>query len=72
MAAKPNPPDVTELMKDGRLVDEALRRGVREALRRHRDAGQPVVVWRDGKVVWVPANELDELIREESQPTTTS
>jgi len=37
---------------------EALREAVREALLRHKQAGNPVVVWRDGRVVWIPPEDI--------------
>jgi hypothetical protein len=38
---------VDELMDEGTLVDAALRRAARDALRRHKLAGVPIAVWRD-------------------------
>lgn len=46
-------PDVDRIFKEGRLVDAAVRRAVRAAVRRHWEAGFPVAEWRDGKVVWI-------------------
>jgi len=43
---------------DGTEIDQAIQRGINEALRKHKAAGKPIVVWRDGKVVWVPADEI--------------
>jgi hypothetical protein len=40
------------------LILHAMRRGVREALARHRETGNPVAVWRDGRVVWIPAEMI--------------
>lgn len=37
----------------------AVNRGVRAALKRHKELGQSVVVWRDGKVVWLKPEEID-------------
>jgi hypothetical protein len=31
---------------------------VREALKKHKQAGNPVVVWRDGKMVWLKPEEI--------------
>ncbi len=39
-------------------VTEILARAGREAIARHRALGIPVVIWRDGKPVEVPADEL--------------
>ena len=44
--------------EEGHLIDEALKRGVREALRRHQERGNPVVIERDGEIVWLSAQEL--------------
>lgn len=43
---------------DVSLILHAMRQGVREALARHREMGNPVAVWRDGRVVWIPAEEI--------------
>lgn len=63
MASATNPKDIAELFEDDDLIDQALtaamRRGVREALRRHKQAGNPICEWRDGKVVWVLPNEIE-------------
>jgi hypothetical protein len=32
---------------------------VREAVRQHKRMGQPLAVWRDGKVVWLSAEEVE-------------
>ena len=49
---------ILELMTDGKEVDEALKRGVREALLRHKKLGQSIVVWQDGKVVEIPPDQI--------------
>jgi len=36
----------------------AVRQGVQDALRRHKQAGNPVAIWRDGQVVWIPPEEI--------------
>jgi hypothetical protein len=47
-----------ERLRDVELIEQALRRAVREALRRHKQAGNPIAEWRDGRVVWIPAEEI--------------
>ena len=39
-------------------VDHGIREGVRIALERHRLAGRSIVVWRDGRVVEIPAEKI--------------
>ena len=40
------------------LIRQALARAVQEALRRHKEAGNPVATWRDGRVEWVRAEDI--------------
>jgi hypothetical protein len=56
------------MRKDGRLkhsvhrisikAEQALKRAVAEVIRDHARTGDPVVIWRKGKVAWVPASQL--------------
>lgn len=48
----------TALFADPERLGRVLGRAVRTALRDHKRDGDPVVVWRDGKVVWLAANEI--------------
>ncbi len=41
-----------------RIMD-ALRQAAREAHQRHKALGHPIVIWRDGKVVLVPPEEIE-------------
>lgn len=47
---------------------EAGRRAVRAAMMDHKRAGHPIAVWRDGQVVWIPAEEIE--IPDEDEETT--
>lgn len=40
-------------------VIEAMNLAVREAIARHKALGQSIVIWRDGKVVVVPPEEIE-------------
>jgi hypothetical protein len=51
--------DVTRILKENRrAVDEALKRGVRRAMLRHKKDGLPVVVERNGKIERVKPEDL--------------
>ena len=39
-------------------AERALKKAVAETIRDHARTGDPVVIWRNGKVVWVPAKQL--------------
>ena len=44
---------------NGDEVIEAMDLAVREAIARHKALGQSIVIWRDGKVVIVPPEEIE-------------
>lgn len=59
------PKDADRIFREDRhLITEAIQQEVRDALERHAKLNQPVVIYRNGKIEWVPAMEL---LRE--QPT---
>jgi hypothetical protein len=47
-----------ERLRDSALIEQALGRAVREALRQHKQAAHPVAVWRDGQVVWIAPEDI--------------
>ena len=49
---------ITETLADKDKITQALTQGVREALLKHKQAGNPVVVWRNGKMVWLKPEEI--------------
>ena len=51
-------PDLDAIPADTARVEAALRVAVRRALRDHTRAGNPIAVWRDGRVVWLPPEEI--------------
>lgn len=54
------PVDIARVFDDGRRIDAAVQRAVSAARQRHKQAGRPVAEWRDGKVVWIPAEQIEE------------
>jgi len=46
------------LTENRRVVDQALDRGIRKAMLRHKKDGLPVVIERDGKIEWVKPEDL--------------
>ena len=49
---------IDEALADRERITQALADGVREALKKHKQAGNPVVVWRDGKMVWLKPEDI--------------
>ncbi len=53
-------PDLDAILADTGRIEAALRSAVRGALRDHKRAGNPIAVWRDGRVVWLAPEEIPE------------
>ncbi len=49
---------VIEAFSNPENITKALIQGVREALLKHKQAGNSVVIWRDGKAVWLEPDEI--------------
>ncbi len=65
---KPSPIcDIDEIIEKHTAIDEAFRLATIEAFRRHRQAGVPVAIWKNGRVVWAdPAKLLAKLTKTEN------
>ncbi|MEA2040019.1 MAG: hypothetical protein U9N82_09345, partial [Thermodesulfobacteriota bacterium] len=60
-----------EVMKDKKLdknlsdmamafrAEEALKKAVARTIADHKRTGDPIVIWRDGKVVKIPADQIE-------------
>jgi hypothetical protein len=53
------PRDISRLFGERTPIDEAMSAAFREAALRHKQMGQPLVVWRDGKTVLIPPDEIE-------------
>ncbi len=52
--------EMRRLLHDHEGELAAFDRAGREAIWRHKRLGYPIVIWRDEKVVEIPANEIPE------------
>jgi len=43
------------------MTEKALKEAVKEALLEHKLAGDPIAVWKNGKVVWIPAEKITQI-----------
>lgn len=51
-------PTPLERVEDVPRILKAMTEAVRAALLRHKRLGNPVAVWRDGRVVWLQPEEI--------------
>ena len=56
--AAPEARSLAERLRDTNLIQAALTRAVQKALLQHKQAGNPVAVGRDGRVVWVAPEDI--------------
>jgi hypothetical protein len=54
--------DIEALIRSVTPVTDAIRRGGLEAMKRHIQAGVPMVGYRDGQVIHIPPEELAEML----------
>lgn len=50
--------DIEAIIRDGTPIEQAMADARRDALLDHKRTGDPIVVWQDGKVVWIPADQI--------------
>ena len=57
--ATSEPKDIAQIFREGTPIDEALNAAARDAVQLHKEKGLPLVVWRDGKIVWISPEEAE-------------
>jgi hypothetical protein len=57
--------DIKAIFLDGSEIDAAIRKAAKNAIQAHKREGLPVPIWKDGKTVWVPAEELEPLLADD-------
>lgn len=60
---------ITQFFKNSAKVSEALKLGINDALLKHKQAGNPICVWREGKVVWISPENIPVDIKHNSANT---
>jgi hypothetical protein len=51
--------EVDAILRDGEAIDRAIIAAHRRVILRHRQLNVPLVVWRDGKVMEIPASDVE-------------
>jgi len=50
---------IAEIFAEGNSIDQALNQAVQIAVWKHKVLGNSIAIWRDGKVVWIPPEEIN-------------
>jgi hypothetical protein len=53
-------PDIDAIMADGDAVDDAMQEVGRQEMLRRKRQGLSVVIWRDGKAVTIPPEQIPD------------
>ena len=53
-----DPQTLSQILAESAAVEAAVQEAVRDALLMHKRLGNPVAAWQDGKVVWIPADQI--------------
>jgi len=59
MSNDPLPTEVRHVTSESKAIEAAIRSAVRDTLIEHKQLGLPVVIGRDGRAVWIPADEIE-------------
>ncbi|MBC7834935.1 MAG: hypothetical protein H7Y88_07520 [Phycisphaerales bacterium] len=60
-----------ETFRNSSRVQQAIHRGIQRALLAHKRAGRSIVIWRDGKVVVVPPDQINVSEQELQAPPSS-
>lgn len=56
---KPQDEDrISRIMNDSEQVRLIIQSGINAALLKHKQAGNPVCEWKDGRVVWIKPEDI--------------
>ena len=51
--------EISIILNDVSTVTKAIQTGINTALLRHKQSGNPICVWRDGKVIWIAPDKIN-------------
>ncbi|MGL4942447.1 MAG: hypothetical protein ACRC46_04565 [Thermoguttaceae bacterium] len=62
LASETETRDLAELLRDDKLILNAIRLGSLEAMKRHIAGGVPMVSMKDGEIVYIQPDELKRIL----------
>ena len=55
-----NDDEIMKLLESSDRLNNAMQAGIKFALRKHKQAGNPVCIWRNNQIVWISPDEIPE------------
>lgn len=53
-----NDDPISKILNDPKKVTQIIQTGIKAALMKHKQAGNPICEWRDNKIVWIPPEQI--------------
>jgi hypothetical protein len=50
---------IDDLFEESIPIESALRNAVQKAILRHKKMGNPIAVWEDSRLVWIPPERIE-------------
>ncbi len=57
--AKKSSSEVAHILAEAEKVEAAVQAAVRDALIQHKQAGNPIAVWENNRVVWIEPEQIE-------------
>lgn len=51
--------EIARIFNDPDVVQAAMQIGIDDALLKHKQLGNPICVWREGKVIWIAPEKIN-------------
>ena len=49
---------IADILNDSEKMIKIIQSGVNQALLQHKRMGNPICIWQNGKVVWIPPEKI--------------
>jgi hypothetical protein len=49
---------ISTVLNDPKRVTQIIQAGIKAALLKHKQAGNPICEWRDNKIVWIQPEQI--------------
>lgn len=53
-----NEDHISKILNDPKKVTQIIQAGIKAALMKHKQAGNPICEWRDNKIVWISPDQI--------------
>lgn len=53
-----NDDPISKILNDPKKVTQIIQAGIKAALIKHKQAGNPICEWRDNKIIWIPPEQI--------------